>query len=45
MSMTTRREAAVVAEAGMARLKELRAVLTRAGIEAHILRPPAAGNT
>jgi hypothetical protein len=37
--------AVVLIEAGMTRVKELRGVLTRAGIEAHILRPPTAGNT
>jgi|GEM_PF-3276796 len=37
-------EVAVLAEAGMRKVKEYREVLTRAGIDAHILRPPAASN-
>lgn len=39
------RDAAVLAEAGMNQLREWRGVLRRAGIEAHILRPPTARNT
>jgi len=38
-------DATVLAEAGMSQLKEWRGILRRAGIEAHILRPPAARNT
>jgi hypothetical protein len=35
----------VLTEAGMRRVKEIRAILVRAGIETFILRPPAARNT
>lgn len=38
-------ETAILAEAGMRQVKELRRVLMRAGIESHILRPPSARNT
>ena len=38
-------DATVLAEAGMPQLKEWRGILHRAGIKAHILRPPAARNT
>jgi hypothetical protein len=35
----------VLTEAGLRTVKELRAVIRKAGIEAHILRPPSARNT
>jgi hypothetical protein len=38
-------EMAVLAEAGVRELKALRGVLAEAGIEAHIVRPPATRNT
>jgi len=38
-------ETAILAEAGLRTVKELRTVITRAGITAHIVRPPAARNT
>jgi hypothetical protein len=42
---TVPREPALLAEADLRTIKELRRVLMRAGIESHILRPPGAGNT
>jgi hypothetical protein len=43
--MSDRPEVAILAEAGLRDLKSLRRVLIRAGIESHIMRPPAARNT
>lgn len=43
--MNDAQETAILAEAGLRKVKELRTVLTGAGIEAHIVRPPAASNT
>jgi hypothetical protein len=38
-------EMTVLVEAGIREVKSLRSVLTEAGIEAHIVRPPTACNT
>lgn len=43
--MSQDQDIAFLAEAGMREVKELRRVLMRAGIESHIVRPPAARNT
>ena len=43
--MSDAQETAVLAEGNLQSVKDLRRVITRAGIEAHIVRPPAAGNT
>jgi len=38
-------EMAVLVESGVREIKKLRGVLTEAGIEAHIVRPPEGCNT
>lgn len=43
--MSNGQETAILAEAGLRKVKELLTVLAGAGIEAHIARPPAASNT
>ena len=43
--MTDSPDTTVLAEAGLRTVKELCGVIRKAGIEAHILRPPRAGNT
>jgi len=43
--VSSERDATILAEAGMTQLREWRGILRRAGIQAHILRPPAARNT
>lgn len=43
--MSDAQETAVLAEGGLRKVKELRAVIIGAGIDAHIIRPPSASNT
>lgn len=43
--MSDAQETTILAEAGLRKLKELRAVLTRTGIKTQIVRPPSASNT
>jgi hypothetical protein len=44
-SMSDPRETTILTEADLRTVKELRSVLADAGIEAHVVRPPTAGNT